>query len=448
MYDLVAIGDANEDVIKRSQQIASSFGFSFGRFQNAEVLLDGGPALERSLAIVLSAVNFEKSNDIASAVQTVKFAIPNAYFVVVLGAKLKQEDAEFVKKSGASLVLMEVEVTTTSKLEFILSQKVRSTHIPIKVSEMVEGAVIDCNVYHLLALNKKWVPVIRAGEEIPQKRLEKLKEVSEVYILKEDVKAFNEYTSKHQDRSAKGLASRCRAQFLSLSEGFTELLLLISDRSEYSSFEKGRRLYDEVVRLADELMGNLGAVGDAWEIVSNSAIGDFGSVERSPAIAAYAGLLSLHNGVGNHVDVMVAALLANVGLLDLSPSITYKCRLNQQDQFTAEERAEYIKHPLVSLNQCLARRLPLNENIKNAIQYSHERSDGKGFPAGLSGTMIPDEASLIQLCEMIDQKSLIKMGQERPKIKDVRKKIFESEFVANATFSVLFTDRVKASFLS
>ncbi|HND85834.1 MAG TPA: HD domain-containing phosphohydrolase [Pseudobdellovibrionaceae bacterium] len=107
---------------------------------------------------------------------------------------------------------------------------------------------------------------------------------------------------------------------------------------------------------------------------------------------------------------------------------------------------EYQKHPVTSLNQALARRLPLTEAIKNAIQYSHERTDGKGFPAGLSGGMIPDEASLIQLCEIIDQESLIKWGEQRKKIVDVRKEVFEREFMATKAFSVMFMGKIKKSF--
>jgi response regulator RpfG family c-di-GMP phosphodiesterase len=316
------------------------------------------------------------------------------------------------------------------------------------VSELVAGATIDCDVYHLLALNKKYVPIIRAGEPIKQDRLDKLKEYNEVYIQKTDLGSYTSFVKNHQDSSAKGLASRCRAQFLNLVAGFTDLLLLVSDQSEFTSFEKGRVLYEKVLKLADELMGNLGAVGDAWEIISNSAIGDFGSVERSPAVAAYAGLLSLDNSIGNYVEVMVSALLCNVGLLDLSPSITRKVRTNQQDQFLPEEVQEYQKHPVTSLNLALARRLPLTESIKNAIQYSHERTDGKGFPAGLTGGMIPDEASLIQICEIIDQESLIKWGEQRKKISDVRKNVFEREFMANKAFSVMFMGKIKKSFSS
>jgi hypothetical protein len=123
MYDVVAIGKKGDQVVDRARQVASDFGFSYHAFANAEEILDAGPAVGRSLSMVLSTVDSDAASSVASAVQTVKFAIPDAYLIVVIGSRLKQADAEFVKKSGASLVLMENEVIMTSKIEFILSQK-------------------------------------------------------------------------------------------------------------------------------------------------------------------------------------------------------------------------------------------------------------------------------------------------------------------------------------
>ena len=51
----------------------------------------------------------------------------------------------------------------------------------------------------------------------------------------------------------------------------------------------------------------------------------------------------------------------------------------------------------------------LSEKTLNAINYHHERFDGKGYPLGLKGKELPLETQLISLADAYDA-----MTSERP----------------------------------
>ena len=159
--------------------------------------------------------------------------------------------------------------------------------------------------------------MIRPGDPITADKLAKLKEVGEVYVRREDIEKYQKYAEKYDNKTTHSTSRKCRAQFLSLLKSYVDLILLVSDQSEKASYPQGAALYAKCEQLSKELMETLGTVGEAWEIINNSAIGEFGSVERSPAIAAYAGLLSLKCQIGDPTAVMTAALITDIGMMDL-----------------------------------------------------------------------------------------------------------------------------------
>jgi len=446
-HDLVVIASPDESIFKVARLICQEFNFNFGSVEDVEAFADSDGLITDSKFIICSGVHAEHESEVAGQIQVIKQLSPQSYIVVVLSSKMTPENAEFVKKSGANLVIMENEIDTTSKLEFVVTQKLKASYLPVKVTELVQGTHIACSLFHLLPMNRKFLPVIQKNQEITEARLEKIKAVGEVYVRREDLAIYSQYTDSLGDPSAKGLARRCRAQFLNLTATYTDLVLMILDQSEVASFDLGRQLYSDCQRLATDLMTNLGAVGDAWEIVNHSAVGGFGSVERGPAIAAYAGLLSLQCDIGKPEEVMIAALLADVGLLELSPRVLRILRARQLDTLTGEDLQSYQHHPLVSLNRALARRLPMSEAVKAAIMASHERADGKGFPNRFRADKVPAAAQLIQLSELIDRASMVRMGETRPSIMDVKKQVLESEYQQRERFNLDLLAKVRDQLL-
>ncbi|PIS11207.1 MAG: hypothetical protein COT73_05250, partial [Bdellovibrio sp. CG10_big_fil_rev_8_21_14_0_10_47_8] len=363
--------------LKRCQDLATEFEYSFYKIPTVDVLIDEPLPFEQVQIVVLDTIHVSKQEEIIGAVQTARQFLKESFISVIANKKMPSEVASFVKKSGGNHVLLENEFFETSRLEFIASQTIRAAYVPVKLNEFPKDAVLDFTLFHLMPLNQKLLPILPKGSPLSEGRQKKFEGIGEVYVRREEVDLYRAYVDAHQDRSAQGLKSRCRAQYLSLCNSHSQLIFLLTDQSEGASFKEGKWLYDRCELLAKDLLTTLSAVGEAWDVVNNSSLGEMGSVERCPTTAAYSGLLSLLTSVGEPTDVMISSLLSDVGMLELHPRVTKKIRANYgPEALTQEELAEYQKHPIFGVNQCLSRTLALKDSVKQAILGSHEKTDG------------------------------------------------------------------------
>jgi putative two-component system response regulator len=110
---------------------------------------------------------------------------------------------------------------------------------------------------------------------------------------------------------------------------------------------------------------------------------------------------ALHLSPGQAQNLYIAALLHDVGYIDLPPHLMDKKEFKAQD-------FEHIKSHPVLAKELLS---PFKElkDIATIILYHHERWDGKGYPQGLKGEQIPVESRIIAIAEAYD--SLV---SERP----------------------------------
>lgn len=433
-----------KEVIDRCQLVTDEFGYSFAHVDNIDKYAELSTEDQEAYFILLCAIDEKSEASIAGMVQIAKQMSHESFVMVVVNKRVSPDGAQFIKKSGASLVIVEHELFNSSKLDYIAAQKIRASYLPAKSSEFKKDTTINFGLYHLLPLNKKFLPVAHSGSELTEQRIAKINQIGEVYVRREDLKLYEQYLRDHPDLSAAGLKSRCRAQFLLMQSGYIDLALMLSDQSESASFSYGKTLLDTCTKYASDLLMTLATVGEAFDVINNSSIGEFGTVDRAPAIASYAGLISLMSGVGKPEEIMLSAMIADLGMLDLSPNISRAIRNETTSQLPQEDLALYQKHPLISLNVSLSRRLPIGEGMKDIILNTHEKNDGTGFPNRSRGEKIPHEAQLIQFCELIDRGSLIKMGKERKSAAQVRKEIFDRDFTESKYFNILFLDKIKS----
>ena len=93
--------------------------------------------------------------------------------------------------------------------------------------------------------------------------------------------------------------------------------------------------------------------------------------------------------------VQKAAYLHDIGKIGLPDRVLHKKeRLN-------DEEFEYIKRHQADGARILEG-LPFYKEIVPYILYHHERYDGKGYPHGLSGDMIPRGAQIISIADAYD----------------------------------------------
>lgn len=440
----VIVVSNNARFLGRANAMAATENHKVHPMEDIDVMMnDSNSDFSKVELVIIDATAITVDNDIVGIVQVVKQYCHQAYLMIVVGGKTRPEVTVFIKKSGANAVLLETEYHVTSKPEYIWSQAVRSPYVAIKSNELKAGTKLEYDVLHYMPMNKKFIKVIPKGENISEVKLGKMQDVSEFYISKNDFSSFMNYANENIDRSAKGIAQRCRLQFYQLNHSFSRLVLLLSDQSEHSSFAEGKKLYEQCLKCTEELLNNLASVEDPWEVISKASFGGYGSLDRGASIAAYAGLISLKSGVGNPTDAMIAALMADIGLLDMTPQGTVKLRQRQTNAFHAEEKEIFKKHMVFSLNQCLSRRVPLSENQKNIIMATHEKADGTGFPNALKNEKIPDESYIIQLSEQLDHQTVIVEGQQRPDVKTLRQNLFNQGLEKSGQFPMTFLLKMK-----
>ncbi|OFZ56023.1 MAG: hypothetical protein A2428_13170 [Bdellovibrionales bacterium RIFOXYC1_FULL_54_43] len=439
--DLGIITDSDA-AIARCRAVGEQFEYRLKEWRTLDQFLEG----QEIPRVVVAYVSNASQEGAAEAAQVVRYKCRDSFIICVVPDRLGREVAAFVKKSGAHLILLAEELHQTSKLEYACTQVVKADYLPIKTADLMPGQAIPFDIYHLLPIRQKFLKFAFEGDTLNQEKISKATEVGELYIKKMSAEKFNLYTNSNPDRSARGLARRCRSQFLALYSSYAQLVLLLTDQSEYASFKEGESLLKRCRDLGSELMITLGEFGNAWEIVNNSTIGEFGSTERAPAVAAYAALFGLQIDIAGISDIMIAALLSELGLLLLPPDISVKLRAQELDQLSPEQRRIYELYPQKSLDIVLGRKLPVDEKLRELLISTHERADETGFPRKLPARRISEGAQLVHFCRLFDQKTVIAMGKARVDREDVRREIIRQELQNPSRFSPLFMEKLKKAF--
>ncbi len=91
-------------------------------------------------------------------------------------------------------------------------------------------------------------------------------------------------------------------------------------------------------------------------------------------------------------NLAYAGILHDIGLLSIPESI-----INKSTALTREEQYLIRKHSVIGYN--LLQGIPSLSEVSMLILYHHERFDGKGYPCGLKGNMIPLSARLLAVAD-------------------------------------------------
>jgi HD-GYP domain-containing protein (c-di-GMP phosphodiesterase class II) len=93
------------------------------------------------------------------------------------------------------------------------------------------------------------------------------------------------------------------------------------------------------------------------------------------------------------VQLGIAGSLIDVGLWQVPESL-----LRRLDGLSAEEQTLYRSHPRLSV-ELIRRWSPPREGIVEAVLQHHEREQGQGFPQGLHGTAVGQDAKVLGLVD-------------------------------------------------
>ena len=91
----------------------------------------------------------------------------------------------------------------------------------------------------------------------------------------------------------------------------------------------------------------------------------------------------------------LAGALHDIGKLKIPAEV-----LNKPGKYTDEEFALVKQHPKFGYD--ILKSLPLDSHVKKAVLCHHERSDGSGYPTGLSQSDIDEYAAIVSIADVYD----------------------------------------------
>jgi len=111
-----------------------------------------------------------------------------------------------------------------------------------------------------------------------------------------------------------------------------------------------------------------------------------------------------------------AALLHDIGKIGMPEAI-----LNKESSLTKEEYRIIKTHPEVGYN--ILKSVTAFGSFISTVRYHHERFDGKGYPAGLSGEDIPFHARMLAVADCFDAMTSDRIYRDSPGVDFAKEEI-------------------------
>jgi hypothetical protein len=442
--DVLLVGP-HDLVSDRCMQLSQEFNFDVNHIASTDDLQSVRPIGRFDLIIVSAASLNYFSCDYATIIKQLvilKKRFPRT-FILYVANNIGEEMATQAKKLGAGMVLYEDDVILTSKFDFVVSQTVKSSYIPIKVTDLTVDTTIDFDIYHLLPVRNKFLPLELSQTVLTKDKIDKIKNaVGELYIRGDQVEVFRAYELTTQSiLEPYGRERRARSQYVALSSQYHRFLFSLLDRSKYGYVGSSRDLFSRCMHMFQEFITSLMKVDSVHDIVNHSCIGEFGSSERAITVATYGAWFSYLGKIGNISDVITAALLSDLGLFLLNPTITKMIRNNEVGEFKSLQKDDYLRHPSLSLEFASFNGLSLSPRVSAMIKDSHLTRTGRWGDAKIRSMAI--ETQLIQFCELLDLETVIKPGTERKRnTMRIKDDLVKREFQSKARFTEVFLEKI------
>jgi HD-GYP domain-containing protein (c-di-GMP phosphodiesterase class II) len=188
----------------------------------------------------------------------------------------------------------------------------------------------------------------------------------------------------------RGEAQKALAAYKALSSQYREIAKFV-DRN--GCLPAGI-LRKSVQPLIESVLRNSDAM--AWTIFSRRDGGRDSS--RAVATSAWCVMFGRHLGFDREglTDLAVGGLLLDIGNLRVPADI-----LNAEGELTRQQRSTLSRHVEHGL-QILSRSGELSKNIRDMVEYHHERADGSGYPLGLLGNKIPIYGRIAAIADCYD----------------------------------------------
>ena len=196
---------------------------------------------------------------------------------------------------------------------------------------------------------------------------------------------------------ADGAPARCDRVIPLEDRLMTFLRAVTSDLEEVTRglLELSENLEDEVERKTREnqslSLHVVQTLAEAIDAKDNYTSGHSGRVAKySREIARRAGYSQKQQD-----DIFVMGLLHDVGKIGVPDAV-----INKPGKLTDEEFAQIKTHPVMGAR--ILAKVEEMPGLATGARWHHERYDGRGYPDGLSGEDIPEEARIIAVADAYD----------------------------------------------
>lgn len=434
-----------EDVLNRAKGVISKYYLTFRHLPYSQVPNQLPVELMKAQLILMSQNVDEDLADFTERVDRVLRLFPRGRVVTLMSSSFSRDNLEGSQNPRVT-PLSQAEFFSSLKFEYLCLYRCRAQYFDVPVNDLFSMTKMLFPAFVRLNLNQRYLAVVYSNTTLSDERFARLTKTDGLYVQLKDADKYLEYIRTYFDTSGVGLRKRARALFLSIyyySLSLNESLLF--DFKSTSAFQ-ANQIYSNLQKVGNELIEILKIEGNLWDVFREAQAGDFELFWRAPWIALYGTIISVKSSQGDPLTVLLAGLLADAGLYDLEESTTSRF-LFSDEKLEVEKLPDFQKHPMLSLNRCLLKNLPLSEEVKTVLMCTHERADQKGFPNKVPPEKLPVEAQIIRFAEKIDQGVNTTMKNTGVGFRFMKEKVWEAEKAQPAEFSAAFLASIADSLI-
>lgn len=434
------------DVLSRAKGLISHYHLTSRHLEQLDGFREPLRAISCALVVLVAQEEGESLGDFSERVGELLTRFPRSWLITVLHESSLRENVEGTQKDRV-IPLSPSEFFTTLKFAYICLQKTRAQFFEMLPSDLFPMTTLPFTVSIRLPLNQRFLNVAFRGLMLSEVKHQRLLSVPNIYFQVKDGSEYYNYINAYFDTSGAALKKKARASFLSICGLWLEMndYLLFDFRSNSAGFVQD--CYERLNRQIEGLLVVIQSEESLWDVFRETAQNDLFQTFRAPWVAIYAAIICLKSGQGDPQVAFLAALFSDVGLFDLSESIALKYVQEGAGTLSEDEAREVTKHPVLSLNRCLIKKMPLSESVKAVLVTVHERADEKGYPNQVPSDKVPFEAHVIRFAEMIDLGVRTTMAETGVGFRFLKEKIWEKEQTQPGNFSPEFLNAIAESLL-